>query len=90
MRVALGAVQGEAHPGGAGGADAVDHGVEAVLVRIGAAFFVEHRVTVEARGDEVVGRGAGQEVSGELLDTELIVREIGVEGFHDPVAIGPD
>ena len=60
MRVALRAVHGQAHPGGAGGADAVDHGVVAVFVRVGAAFLVEHRVTMEARGDKVVGRGAGQ------------------------------
>ena len=90
MRVALRAVHGQAHPGGAGGADAVDHGVVAVFVRVGAAFLVEHRVTMEARGDKVVGRSTGKEVAGELLDAELIVREIGVEGFHDPVAVGPD
>ena len=90
MRVALRAVHGQAHPGGAGGADAVDHGVVAVFVRVGAAFLVEHRVTMEACGDKVVGRGAGKEVAGELFDAELVVREIGVEGFHDPVAIGPD
>ena len=90
VRMALGAVEGEAHPGGASSADAVDHGVEAIFVRVGAAFFVEHRVTVEAGRDEVVGRSAGQEVAGELLDAEQVVREIGVEGFHDPVAIGPD
>ena len=90
MRMALGAVQGEAHPGGSRGADAVDHGVEAVFVRIGAAFFVEHRVAVEARGDEVVGRGAGQQVAGELPDAELVVGQVRVEGLHDPIAVGPD
>ena len=88
--MALGTAEREPHPGSAGGADTVDHGVEAVFVRVGPAFFVEHRVTVKTRGDEVVGRSAGQEVAGELLDAELVVREIGVEGFHDPVAIGPD
>ena len=90
MRVALGAVEREPHPGGAGSADAVNHGVEAVFVRVGTAFFIEHRVAVEARGDEVVGRGAREEVARELLDAELVVREVGVQGFHDPVAVGPD
>ena len=90
MRMALGAVEREAHPSGAGRADAVDHGVEAVFVRVGAAFFVEHRVAVEARGDEVVGRGARQEVAGELLDAELVVGEVSVQGLHDPVTVGPD
>ena len=87
--MALGTAEREPHPGGAGGADTVDHGVEAVFVRVGTAFFVEHRIAVEARGDEIVGRSAGQEVAGELLDAELVVREISVEGFHDPVAIRP-
>ena len=90
VRMALGAVERESHPGGAGDADAVDHGVEAVFVRVGAAFLVEHRITMEARGDEVVGRGAGEEVSGELLDAELVVGQVGVEGLHDPVAVRPD
>ena len=90
VRVALRAVHRQAHPGRAGGADAVDHGVEAVFVGVGAAFFVEHRVAMEASGDVVVGRGAGEEVAGELLDAELIVGQIGVERLHDPVAVGPD
>ena len=90
VRMALRAVEREAQPGRAGGADAVDHGVEAIFVRVGASFLVEHRVAVEARGDEVVGRGAGEQVAGQLLDAELVVRQVGVEGLHDPVAVRPD
>ena len=88
--MALGAVEREAHPRSAGSADAVDHGVETVFVRINAAFFVEHRVAMKARGDEVVGRGARKEVAGKLLDAELVVGEVGVKRLHDPVAVGPD
>ena len=90
MGVALGAVHREAHPGSPGGAHAVDHGVETVFVGVDAAFFVQHRVAVEAGGDEVVWRGAGEEVAGELLDAELVVGQVGVEGLHDPIAVRPD
>ena len=90
MRVALGAVERQAHPSGPRDGDAIDHGVEAVLVGIRAAFFVEHRVAMEAGGDEIVGRGIGQEVARELPDAELVVRHVRVQGLHDPVAVGPD
>ena len=90
VRMALGAVHGQAHPGGAGGPDAVDHGVEAVFVRIDAALLVEHGVAVEAGGHEVFGRGAGQEVARELLDAELVVGEVGVQRLDHPVAVRPD
>ena len=45
---------------------------------------------MKARGDEVVRRGAREEVAGELLDAELIVGQVFVQSFHDPVAVGPD
>ena len=34
--------------------------------------------------------GVGQLISGDLLDQELIVRQITVEGLDDPVPVGPD
>ena len=54
VRVALGAADRQAEPDGAGGADAVDHGVEAELQRVDAAFLVEHRVAVKAGGDALL------------------------------------
>ena len=32
----------------------------------------------------------GQQVAGELLDGELVERQVAVEGVDDPVAVGPD
>ncbi len=88
--VALGAAGGEAKPGGAGGGDAVGHGVVAEFEGVDAAFFVEHGVAVEAGGDELVGGGVVKHVSGELLDGELVEGLVGVEGADDVVAVGPD
>ena len=90
MGVALGAAGGEAEPGGAGGGDAVGHGVEAELEGVDAAFFIEHGVAVKAGGGDLFRSGIGKHVAGELLDGKLIESFIGVERFNDVVAVGPD
>ena len=69
--------------------DAINHGVEAVLQRIDAAFLVDHRVAVESGGDDLIGGGVGKEVPGELLDGELIERHVGVERIDHPIAPRP-
>ena len=45
--------------------------------------------TVEGGGEFLVAGGTGEEVAGELLDDELIDGEVVVEGFDDPIAVGP-
>jgi len=90
VSVALAAADGQAQPRGAGGGDAVDDGVVTEFEGIDAAFFVEHGVAVKAGGDEVVWRGVRKKVAGDLFDRELIEGHIGVEGFDDPVPVGPD
>jgi len=54
VRVALGAAGREAEPRRARGGDPVHHRVEAELQWVNAALFVEHRVAVEAGGDDGV------------------------------------
>ena len=44
----------------------------------------------KAGGDELVLRGIGQQIAGDLLDDELVVGQIAVERADDPIAIGPD
>ena len=46
-------------------------------------------VAIEAGGDDVVGLGIGQQVSGKLRDGELIPRHVAVERVDDPVAPAP-
>ena len=89
MRVALHAAHGDALPGFPGRGDAVHDGGGAEFLVIGPAFGVGLRVAVEVRGDEVVERGVGQEVAGELLDRELVEGEVGVVGTDHPVAVRP-
>ena len=88
--VALGALQGEAQPGGAGGGHAVHHGMIAEFQRIDAAFLVQHCVPMEPGGDQLVGGGIGEEIARNLFDRELVEGQVGVERADDPVAPGPD
>ena len=90
MRVALRAAEREAEPRRAGCGDAIGHRVKTELVRIDAALLVQHRVTVKARRDFLIERRAGQHVSRDLLDGELIERLVRIERVDDPVAIRPD
>ena len=88
--MALGAAEGHAHPDLSRRIDAVLDRGDAELLVVGAPLGVGHRVAVE-RGRHPLGpRRAGQEIAGDLLDRELVVGEVGVEGGDDPVAIAPD
>ncbi len=91
--VAAGAGQGEAEEGAAGDIDLVVHDVGVRLFLVGVAVApVADRV--HAGGDELVGiegraRLLQQQIAGDLLLDELIVRKVGIEGARDPVAIAP-
>ena len=88
--VALGASNAQAEQGRSGGGHAVEHRFNAELFGIDAALLVDLGVAVEAGGHALSEGGLGQEVSGELLDEELIEGLIGVEGRNDAIAVGPD
>ena len=47
-------------------------------------------VAVETGGNQLVLGRAGQEISSQLVDGELIERQVAVEGSDNPVAVGPD
>ena len=80
--------QPEPDPGGRLGAVAgVQHGI---LVGNHAAFVGGDVAAVEAGGDPLFQRGVGQQVARQLLDRELVERQVAVEGTDHPVAIGPD
>ena len=90
VRVTLSTPERQAQPDRASRRNSIDHRVKAVLVRVDATLFVEHRVPMKTRGDPLRGRRAGKHVSGQLLDRELIERHVRVEGVDDPVAVRPD
>src|SRR5690606_12192130 len=59
----------------------------------GSALGVRERLAIEGRGDLLLRRGAGEQVACELLDRELIERQVFIEGANRPVAehvsVGP-
>ena len=79
-----------AHEDGVGRIHAIDDGGVSEFFVARAAFVLGHRIAMEGRGDELVFGRLGQQVAGHLLDDELVVRLILVEGLDDPVAVGPD
>ena len=90
MVVALRAAGRQPEPGDAGGAHPVDHRQIAKLERIDPSLLIDHRVAMEAGGDDVVGRRAGKEIAGDLAAREGVEGHVVVEGPDHPIAIGPD
>ena len=88
--VALGALDGDAEDTFADGVHAVEHGLHAELLGVDAALFVDHRIAQEPGGDALVLGGVRQQVAGDLLDDELVVGQVVIEGVDDPVAVEPD
>ena len=82
-------VRGEAEPDGGGGLDSVAGVVREVLVFDGATLVGGHVAPVESGGDALVVGGLGEEVTGDLVDGELVEGLVAVEGADDPVAVGP-
>ena len=88
--VALRALDREAEHAFADGVHAVEHRLHAELLGIDRAFLVDLGIAEEARGDAFILAGLGQLVARDLLDDELVVGQVAVEGVDDPVAVEPD
>ena len=78
--VAAGAADREAEPDGRGRLDAIDDILDAILLVDDAGFVGHHVIAIEAGRDLLIERRIGQQVAGELLDGELIERQVRVEG----------
>ena len=89
VRVALGALEGEAESGFADAVEPVDDGLDAKLLRDNGALFVDHAVAEKTGGDDLILGGLGQEVAGDLLDEKLVVGLVPIQGVNDPVTPGP-
>ncbi len=87
--MALRALQGEPEHGLAQAVHAVEQTLDAELLGHDGPLLVDHAVAQEAGGDDLVLAGAGQQVAGDLLDDEAVVRQVAVERADHPVAPGP-
>ena len=90
MVVAARAADRQAQKGRSGRADAVNHGLDAVLLVVDAAFLIDHRVAVKAGGDQLLLRRVGQKIAGDLLDDEAVERHAAIQGVDHPIAVAPD
>lgn len=90
VAMALGASHGEAHPDGHGRVDAIDHGNVAKFFVVGSSFVVGQGIAVKGGGDELIGSGIGEEITGELVTGEAVEGGILIPVSDDPIAIGPD
>ena len=90
VRVTLRARGRQPQPCRAGGAHPIDHRQIPKLERVDSPLLVDHRVAMEAGGDDVVGRGSGEQVAGDLADREAVERHVVVECLDHPVAPRPD
>ena len=90
MVVALRTGERGSQPDRTRGVYPVDENIKVSLVFVDAGFLVEHRVAVEPGRHLLRGSGVGEQVAGDLLDSELIERHVLVQGANYPVAITPD
>ena len=86
--VADGAAHGEAHEGGSDSGDAVDHVLEVRFFRKSGADVDDEVKAVKTGSDELFLGGFGVEVAGDLELSEVIVREVLVEGLDYPITVG--
>ena len=69
--------------------DAIDHLLDAELLLIDAALAIGERVAMKARRHLLFERRPPHQIAGQLLDDELVIRQIAIEGVDHPVAIAP-
>ena len=89
MAVTLCTGHGQAQEHTAGRIDPVHDLLDAVLLNINPPLLIGQRVTMKSRCHALLEGGVRQEVARELFDKELVVGQIPVKRFDDPLAISP-
>ena len=88
--VTLRAGEGDAEKHRRRGVHAVHHRLDAELLRVNAAFLIDLRVAMKARGDLLLQRRVRQQIARELPDGELVEAQVAVERINDPIAVFPN
>ena len=88
--MALGALDGNTQHRLADAVHAVDQTIDAKLLRICPALFIQHRIAQEPSGHAAgIGR-LRQQVASDLLDEKLVIGQIAIEGVDHPISVRPD
>ena len=88
--MALGAAHGKSQKHRARRRHPVTHRFHTELFRVGPALFVDERIAVEPGGDLLFEARIFEQVTRELFEDELIVRQVAIDGVDHPVAVLPD
>ena len=89
VRMTLATAQRQPQPKCARCADSVDHIVDPRFFRIATSFAIRHVVAVKASRQPLFWSRIWQQISGELLDSELIKRQVAVERADHPISPRP-
>ena len=87
--VAAGTAHRKPEPGHGGCFQTIHDVFHLIFLRNRAALEVNHVVAVKATGELLFGRRVRQQVTGQLLHRELVVRHVAIEGGDDPIAPVP-
>ena len=88
--VALGTANGQSQEDLPRGIHPVDHRLDAKLLGVGPSLFVHQRVAVKAGGNLLRLCRPGQHVARQLLDGELIERQVAIQRLDHPLSVEPD
>ena len=87
--VTFGAPHGEPHPDLDGGVHTVLDGFHPEFLVVRAALRVGHRVAMKGRRQALIERWIREQIARQLLDRELVIRQIAVQRVDHPVAESP-
>ena len=87
--VAAGALERQSEPSHAERTDSVRHVLDAVLLLDDPALGINHVIPIESGCDALLKRRSRQQIARQLLEHELVVRQVGVERADNPVPPTP-
>src|SRR5262245_51862633 len=88
--VTLRATQRDTEEHRRGRVHSVEHGLDAELLGVNAAFLINLRVAIKPGGDLLADGRVLQQIAGELPDRKLVEGQVVIERVDDPVAVCPD
>ena len=88
--MALGTLNGNAEHRLADAVHSINETIDAKLLGICPALFIQHRIAQEPSGHAAgIGR-LGQQVTSDLLDEKLVIGQVAIEGVDHPISVRPD
>ena len=79
----------QTQPHGSQGRRPIEHLLRAELLQIDSSLAVCQGVAIEAGSNSLIQSRVGQQVSGQLLDRELVERKVTIQGVDHPLTIAP-